>query len=645
MKKRISITISIAFLAICFSVTKGNANTYNNTTDSNIINSYNYTNDEQKIADDALKSKSGKEAAKTINKLHNEAFDKSVHDVLDKYYDNNGNSNPELNNFCKHIDDRADKILKDYADAAKERQHIRNLDYDPQTIIVTFDSETTDEEINKTINSLSDGGEIINNTSELNESLPDYKKERIKKAYNKKRDKIVTVELSKDQTTDKATAEYENLNIVKNVSKNEIFDAASAYDANDTYLGRQWYLDRINAQTAWKTVNNVSESNEIWIAVIDSGVDINHEDLKGKILKNYSVDVTGKKPVKLTDMKTPYISRHGTIVTGIIAANVNNNKGIAGVDGLTDNNFYYSCKIMAIQAGYNYEWEKPYHTTHFKTEDELKAIKYAVDNGAEIINMSFGGLDEYKKEFQQMINYARDAEVVVVAAAGNNYTDGARYPSDYNNVLSVIALDESNKKADYSNYGYKKDISAPGNNILSCFPENTYDIDKRNGTSYAAPMVSATAAMIKAINYSLSPSEIEYIIKVTATDIGDKGKDKDTGFGLLNTGFAVQTAAYLSYKNKTPKISKITPVSSSSLCLKWNYIANEEQMGIYRSESENGPFIKVGKVHSPFNNTVYYTDKNLESGKTYYYKIRGKSACGNGYKYGNCSDIVSCTTP
>ena len=158
MKKRISITISIAFLAICFSVTKGNANTYNNTTDSNIINSYNYTNDEQKIADDALKSKSGKEAAKTINKLHNEAFDKSVHDVLDKYYDSNGNSNPELNNFCKHIDDRADKILKDYADAAKERQHIRNLDYDPQTIIVTFDSETTDEEINKTINSLSDGG-------------------------------------------------------------------------------------------------------------------------------------------------------------------------------------------------------------------------------------------------------------------------------------------------------------------------------------------------------------------------------------------------------------------------------------------------------------------------------------------------------
>lgn len=122
---------------------------------------------------------------------------------------------------------------------------------------------------------------------------------------------------------------------VISAGKNYKADSTTSVNTNDEYLCNQWYLDRINTSDAWDAVDKLSTSYEIWVAVIDSGVDINHEDLKDRILTDSSVDITGKKPVMLTDMEVPYVSGHGTAVSGILAANANNGIGIAGVTGMT----------------------------------------------------------------------------------------------------------------------------------------------------------------------------------------------------------------------------------------------------------------------------------------------------------------------
>jgi subtilisin family serine protease len=252
---------------------------------------------------------------------------------------------------------------------------------------------------------------------------------------------------------------------------------------------------------------------------------------------------------------------HGTMVSGIIGAVRNNNIGINGIAN--------NVKIMSIRTVPNGdEWDK----------DVASAIKYAIDNGAEIINMSFGKGFSPQKEFVDSIAKLVDqSNVLLIQASGNDGMNNdfvTNYPNKYspegeilaNNWLTVGASTISSKKkalvADFSNYGKKNvDIFAPGDNILLCAPENKYDI--ASGTSFAAPVVTGVAALVKSYYPSLTAVELKDIILQSAylTDYkvilpGTYGKHKEiVNFSSLSaTGGVVNVYnALLLAEEKTKK--------------------------------------------------------------------------------------------
>lgn len=308
------------------------------------------------------------------------------------------------------------------------------------------------------------------------------------------------------------------------------------------------------------------------------------------------------------------------------------------VCGASNSENGYKCKIMGIKAG---KIINPGETSvKFTLENELKAMDYAISHGADIINMSLNG-DTYNQAFQDIINTARNRGIMVIGSAGNRDpgTNRPSYPSDYAHVTSVIGVKKNNNKVEGSNYGNNKDISAPGSDIKACIVKNDYE--ESTGTSYAAPMVAATAAMMKSVNKNLTPAEMETIIKSTATDIGAAGYDEYTANGLLNAGLAVQRAIYRSYYDVKPVIQEINYPSSGKIVIKWSSVYNEEDMLIYRSTSKDGTYTRVGKVEISKPGVRSFTDSGLESGTVYYYKIRCRSAYGDSYKYGIYSNKVS----
>lgn len=597
------------------------------------------------IIDKAVNESNGETKAELLNSIDNEdAFENGVKKVLNEYYDDMGNTIGDKESFEKSIDSKATEIINNYEEAAEERASASQLDYDVNSIIVSFDSKTDDQKIKEVVEKLSDDSEIITGMYSIDETLPEEKKTAIQEFYNNRASKMVVVNLSKDQTTERAMEEYGKIEEVKGVERNEYTEDCGSGITDDPYSDKQWYLDKINTSSAWDTINGANECGRVIVAVIDSGVDINHDDLKGKI-RSTSADITGDKPVLLSKMSTPYITYHGTMVTSIISAKSNNKVGISGIVGNSNTSNGYGCSILAIQAGFTrvYEWDpSSVNKTYYNLEDEIKAIEYAVANGADIINMSISG-KEYSQQMQNLISEVRDSGILVVAAAGNFSTNENTYPSDYNGVISVIGLNSDDSKLGISSYGSNKDISAPGFNIFACKPGNSYGVDAEGGTSYAAPMVAATAAIMKGLNPKMTPAEIEYGLKVTATDIGAEGKDEYTANGRVDVGLAAQRAVYKSYYGIKPEIMECSSETSGKIKVKWKRIANEEQVSIYRATSKNGTYEKVANVDMKSDGARSYIDNSVKTGVKYYYKVRPRSNYGDGFKYGEYSDVVSCT--
>lgn len=311
---------------------------------SDLKEQYEYNTNEKQIVDKALKQTDGKKAAEQINSLEGEAFKEGVSDILDEYYDEEGNADKKFTEFVLGIDKEAGSILEDYAEAAEERSKASELDYMPYSIIVEFDSSTDDDTIYEIVNNISDGGQIITGMYGIDATLPVDKKEQIEDAYNEMNTKIVSVKVGKNQTTEECMKKYEAIDIVKSVSRNDIQEASGGGLTNDTYSPNQWYLSKINVSDAWNAVSKANKCTEVKVAVIDSGVDLNHNDIRGNYDEANCVDVTGDKPVKLSDVEKPYLSDHGTMVASIIAAKTNNNRGIAG--GLLNLKITYTYSLL-----------------------------------------------------------------------------------------------------------------------------------------------------------------------------------------------------------------------------------------------------------------------------------------------------------
>ncbi|MEW9702327.1 S8 family serine peptidase [Paenibacillus sp. SI8] len=285
--------------------------------------------------------------------------------------------------------------------------------------------------------------------------------------------------------------------------------AEAAYpQSTDPMRVKQVYLDMIHMNQGWAAAGDVK--TPIVVAVVDTGVDLAHPDLAGNFVEGVNLLQQGKKP---TDD-----NGHGTNVAGVIAATMNNDKGIAGIAP--------NAKIMPIKA-----------LEADGTGGEAKlgeGIRYAVDHGAKIVVLSLG-LNKYSDYLADIVQYAEDHEVLLVAAVGNEGTS-VKYPAAYPTVLAVGGV-TADKHADYrSNFGPELDLVAPWD-VYTTSLGGGYQY--QDGSSMAAPQVAAAAALVWGKYPGLRAYQVRDLLEQTTEDLEDEGWDDHTGYGMLRADMAL----------------------------------------------------------------------------------------------------------
>ncbi|WP_162628020.1 S8 family serine peptidase [Arcticibacterium luteifluviistationis] len=324
------------------------------------------------------------------------------------------------------------------------------------------------------------------------------KNDEIKDVFRIKLDNEIAIEQVLKDLKEDPSVEY-----VERIRKREIISVPS-----DTLYSQQWFLDKIKAPDAWDVNPGVQD---IIVAVVDNAFDITHPDLAANLVTGYDVGDNDADPTP------PDASfSHGTHVAGIVAA-VNNN--ITGIASAGNNRV----KVMPIKGTTNAGGNRA--ITH-----GYEGVAYAVNQGAKIISLSWGGAGFSQLE-QDVINDAYANGVMVIAAAGNEGNSILQYPAAYEHVVAVASLDIDDGLSSFSSYGAYVDISAPGRGILSTIPFNTYA--SFNGTSMATPLVSACAAYLRACFPTLSGDSLETILKITSDNIDN---ENPTRLGMVGTG-------------------------------------------------------------------------------------------------------------
>ncbi len=324
------------------------------------------------------------------------------------------------------------------------------------------------------------------------------KNDEIKDVFRIKLNNDLAIEQVLKDLKEDPTVEY-----VERIRKREIISVPS-----DTLYNQQWFLDKIKAPEAWDVNPGVQN---IIVAVVDNAFDITHPDLAANLVTGYDVGDNDADPTP------PDASfSHGTHVAGIVAA-VNNN--ITGIASAGNNRV----KVMPIKGTANYGGNRA--ITH-----GYEGVAYAVNQGAKIISLSWGG-GGFSQLEQDVINDAYANGVMVIAAAGNEGNSILQYPAAYEHVVAVASLDIDDAMSSFSSYGEYVDISAPGRGILSTIPFDTYA--SFNGTSMATPLVSACAAYLRACFPTLSGDSLETILKITSDNIDS---ENPTRLGMFGTG-------------------------------------------------------------------------------------------------------------
>jgi thermitase len=282
-------------------------------------------------------------------------------------------------------------------------------------------------------------------------------------------------------------------------------------DPNDPYFSSQWGLTKIGAPQAWDVTTG---SSDLTIAIVDSGIDLDHPDLSDKIVLGY--DYVNEDWVPDDDYG------HGTHVAGIAAAQTNNGRGVAGVS--------WGARLMALKvldAGGSGSYA-----------DVASAVTYAADHGARIINLSLGG-DYDSQTLHEAVIYARNAGCVLAAATGNDGDPAVLYPAKYVEALAVAATNSTDQWAWFSNYGPEVSVAAPGVGIYSTYLGAGYTY--RSGTSMATPHVAGLAALIWSQYPGYTNDQVEGRIEMTAVDLGTPGWDPYYGHGRIDAHAALCT--------------------------------------------------------------------------------------------------------
>lgn len=349
---------------------------------------------------------------------------------------------------------------------------------------------------------------------------------------------------------------------------------------NDSLLGEQWALGKVEAEGAWKST--IGDSSVI-VGIVDTGIDFTHPDLEHALAINAAEDINHNGrfdpwPVgevrdgvrgdidfvdqdgngladdvigyDFVDQVVPNVGDwsgrdpipedefgHGTNVAGIIAATPDNRIGIAGLAP--------GVRLLSLRA---------FDASGNGEDDDISAaIVYAADRGARVINMSFGDLF-YSPLMRDAIAYAHGKGVVMAASSGNNGAPDVHFPSSYPEVIAVGATDEADRRTTFSSYGPQLSLVAPGSSILTTGLDGDYVTF--GGTSASAPHVSAAAALLLSLHPTWTPEEVRTTLELAADDLGARGWDIFFGSGRLNVRRALESRGPASIAIASPQIDE-----------------------------------------------------------------------------------------
>jgi thermitase len=296
------------------------------------------------------------------------------------------------------------------------------------------------------------------------------------------------INLRAGMTVDQALRYYRGLAGVEYAQPNYIRRAH--FTPNDPRYIQQWWLPKVNAPDAWELSIGLST---VKIAILDTGVDYNHQDLKGKVILGRDTVNDDNDPFDDVD--------HGTHCAGIAAGQTNNGIGIAGLG--------FNASIIAV---------KVLGTNGGDDATVSEGMLWAADNGANIISMSLGGPGDGKVT-RDAATYCKGKDVFMVASAGNDNTTTRSYPGAIEDIVCVAATDPNDKRAGFSNYGADwVDVAAPGTGIMSTVPNNGYEAF--DGTSMACPVVAGLAGLLKSYQPTITAAEIRTIIEANTVPVG-----------------------------------------------------------------------------------------------------------------------------
>jgi subtilisin family serine protease len=313
---------------------------------------------------------------------------------------------------------------------------------------------------------------------------------------------------------------------------------------NDPQYPQQWGLAKINCPDAW---DRTTGDPSIVVAIVDSGVDLDHPELQSLLVAGQDLVDLGPNPSAPPgwvfegdfmgiDNDPQDEVGHGTHVAGTVACTSNDSRGVAGVT--------WNCRLQPVRVLARARRLSDNRISGFGSAADIAAgIRWAADHGARIINLSLGGPTDTTVE-RNAVAYAVGKGVLVVAAMGNENSNAPSYPAAYPDVVAVGAVQATNQRAPFSNMGPHIDVAAPGVNIWSTYWDNTYA--QLNGTSMASPHVAGVAALILSCNANLPATQVAQILRDTAQPLRDNPADPipndNYGYGLVDAKAALDRA-------------------------------------------------------------------------------------------------------
>ncbi|NML62677.1 S8 family serine peptidase [Massilia sp. RP-1-19] len=345
----------------------------------------------------------------------------------------------------------------------------------------------------------------------------------------------------------------------------------STMAVNDPYIGSAWHLTNIGANTAWDSAMGAG----VTIAILDSGVDPAHPDLKASLVPGYNSYNNN------TD--TADVCGHGTAVAGTAAAATNNGVGVAGVAG--------KARIMPIRIAFMDAATNSCYT-YFSTV--AAGLTWAADHGARVANVSFAGVAG-SSAVQSAAQYMKNKGGLVFVSAGNAGRDEGYTPTT--TLVAVSATDNTNTKTSWSSYGNFVSLSAPGSAIWAPVKGGSYST--WNGTSFASPVAAGVAALLMSARPLLTSTQVESMLFSTAVDRGAAGRDALYGYGRVDAARAMQKAL----GGAAPVADMTAPAVSISAPLANSTASGSVPVNINASDN-----VGVARVELKVNSTVVAID-------------------------------------